>query len=272
MDRRKQDVERAYRELGFDGIYYDWVWGLPCNNTKHDPNLHIGTDGIIDLLAWTRRLVSPNGTLILHLYGQFPSIALENYADLVVNMEENSDSEAVMQIQEIPLVTVLAESIPRSPCPSYRPDQARQRNQNNIAQLVLLGMFPWAGGESDPVQEETLKLFRTFRPYALENFRFHDLYSGAVHTAWKDVYGAVYGSKNQALVIISNTSKEARKNIVWMVKPEALEFASPAEEVLIRDTHTGSELRVPLSALTDGSLLTELAGYEYRVFDLRPRP
>ncbi len=272
LERRKQDVERAYRELGFDGVYYDWVWGLPCNNKNHNPKLHLGTDEIVDLLAWTRRLISPNGTLILHLYGQFPSIALENYADLVVNMEEISDSEAMMQMGEIPVVTVLAESLHRSPCPSYRLDQSQERNRNNIAQLVLLGMFPWSDGAAGPVLDETLKLFRTFRSYSLEQYRFHGAYSGAVHTAWSDVFGALYSSEGEALVIISNTSRDTRKNVVWTVKPELLGFTSVPPHVLILDTTTRSEKRISSSALVDGSLETDLAGYEYRLFEVRPSP
>ena len=61
----------------------------------------------------------------MHLYGMMPTIAFENFGDLVVNMEEISGAEKWMQMGEAPIVTVLAESIPRSPCPSYRRDQAR---------------------------------------------------------------------------------------------------------------------------------------------------
>ena len=272
LERRKQDIEKAYRELGFDGIYYDWVMELACNNKNHDPKLHLGTDGVIDLLAWTRRLVSPSGTLILHLYGKMPSIAFENFADLVVNMEEISGAEQIMRMGEVPVVTVLAESIPRSPCPSYREDRARERNQNNIAQLVVLGMFPWSGGTGGEVYEETLKLFRAFKPYKLEEHRFRDAYSGAVETAWPDVYGAVYGSRGLALAVVSNTSSTARKNVVWRVDPKALGFSSQPARIGVKDTSTGKSETLPFQALTDGSLVTGLGGYEYRIFELRPVP
>jgi hypothetical protein len=269
LARRKADVENAYRELGFDGIYYDWVMELACNNKNHDPKLHLDTDAVIDLLAWTRRLIAPkHGTLILHLYGRMPSIAFENFADLVVNMEEVSDAENWMKLQDIPIVCMLAESLPRSPCPSYREDYARERNRNNIAILSVLGMFPWAGGTGDGVYEETLKLFRAFRPYRLEQYLFHDAYSGAVHTAWDDVYGAVYGSAKQALVVVSNSGKEPRKNVVWTVKPETLGFQ--ADHIALKDTTSGAVQNLSVSALTDGSLETALCGYEYRIFEIQP--
>lgn len=267
LERRKRDIEQAYHELGFDGIYYDWVMTLACNNKNHDPKLHLGTDGVIDLLAWTRRMLGDQGTLILHLYGRMPSIAFENFADLVVNMEEISGAEKLMEMDEIPIVTVLAESLMRSPCPSYRRDMAVERNRRNIAHVVVLGMFPWSGGTGNGVYAETLKLFHTFMPYRLENYRFRDALSGAVRTSWEDVYGAVYASSEQALVVVSNTSPEKRQNVVWRVKSEELGLG-PATRLAIKDVKTGEVRQVVPAALADGSLVTALDGYEYRLFEV----
>ena len=269
LERRKSDVEKAYRELGFDGIYYDWAMALPCNNKNHDSKLHLGTDAVIDLLAWTRRLIAPkNGILIIHQYGLMPSISFENFGDLIVNMEEIADSEEMLRSDNIPVVTELAESLERSPCPSYRPDRSVERNEDNIAQLVLFGMFPWSGpGEA---LEVTLKLFHAFQPYRLEDYRLYSPLSGAVHTAWNDVYGAVYAKPDQALVVISNTSGQARKSVVWTVKPANLGFGSSLTSVTVKDTKSGKVQTLPLSGLQDGSLSTELGGYEYRVFEVRP--
>jgi hypothetical protein len=270
LERRKHDIETAYRELGFDGIYYDWVMQLACNNRKHNAKLHTGTDGVIDLLAWTRRLVAPKGTVILHLYGTRPSIAFENYADLVVNMEEISSAEEWLRMDATPLVTVLAESIPRSPCPSYRTDSALERNQNNIAQMVVQGLFPWTGSKPDsPVEEATLKLFRAFKPYDLGEYRFRDAFSGAVKTGWDDVFGALYSKPDRALVVVSNTTSEPRKNIIFRVKAQMLDFTAPSYEV--KDTSTGNVQKVSAAGLADGTLTTQLNGYEYKVFEVSPK-
>jgi hypothetical protein len=267
LERRKKDVKAAYSELGFDGIYYDWVWGMSCNNKNHNAQLHLGTDGIVDFLAWTRRLIGPEGILVLHLYGQMPSISLENYADLVVNMEEYSDSEKMMKMADVPLVTYLAESIPRSPCPSYRKDRGRELNQNNIAHLVSLGMFPW----SDPQEEgypDALTLFRTFLPYKLEDFKLHDALTDRVKTGWEDVYGAVYASPEQALIILSNTANQPRKKVIWRVIPGDLGFVNMPQEILVKDTLAKTQQHWPISALSDGSLETELSPYQYKVFEI----
>ena len=269
LERRKADVERAYRALGFDGIYYDWGATLPCNNKEHNAKWHAGTDGMIDLLAWTRRLISPKGTLILHLSGWFPSIAYENYGDLIVNMEENASAAGMPRMEDVALMTVLAETVPRSPCPSYA-DRAAERHRSDNAQMAVLGLFPWSAPDG-PVAEEIFKLFRSFKPYRLEDYRLRNADSGAVRTAWPDVYGAVYGSPKQAIVVISNTAGERRKNVVWRVTPADLGF-SPAGRVEVRDAARGQSSTLPWQALEDGSLVAELDAYEYRLFEIRPRP
>jgi hypothetical protein len=274
LERRKRDIERAYRELGFDGIYYDWVKTLSCFNPRHGSDHHLSTDQVVDLLAWTRRLVGVKGLLVLHIYGHTASVALENFADLVVNMEEASAAEGWMKITEVPIITRLAESIPRSPCPSYRPDDTLDRNRNNISQFVVLGMFPaWrATGPSvappgGPGYELTLKLFRDFKPYRLETYRFHDAFSGAVKTGSEDVYGGVYGSATPPLVVLSNTSRAKRSGVSWRVDASRLGFGSPAR-VSLRDTRTNETRTVPLAALSDGSLQTELEGWTYAILEV----
>jgi hypothetical protein len=91
-----------------------------------------------------------------------------------------------------------------------------------------------------------------------------------VHTAWDDVYGAVYAKPDQALVVISNTSGQPRKNVVWTVKPAGLGLGSPLTSVTVKDTKSGEIQTLPLSGLQDGSLSTALGGYEYRVFEVQP--
>ena len=91
-----------------------------------------------------------------------------------------------------------------------------------------------------------------------------------MHTAWDDVYGAVYAKADQALVVISNTSGQPRKSVVWTVKPVDLGFSLSLTSVTVKDTKAGKVQTLPVSGLQDGSLSTELGGYEYRVFEVRP--
>jgi hypothetical protein len=40
----------------------------------------------------------------------------------------------------------------------------------------------------------------------------------------------------------------------------------------VTDTVTGKAVTVDTSALTDGSLVMQLDGYEYRILEVRPQP
>ncbi len=268
LKRLKADAEMAFRELGFDGLYWDGVLPEPCRNSRHNAKWHLGSDEAVSLLAWSRRLLGPNGILIHHVYGPLNSITFENFADLVVNMEEIANSEELLRLYTIPIMTVLAESIPRAPCPSYRPDRGEERSRNRIAQLVLLGMFPWASPGS-PANDDTLRLFQAFKAYHLDQFNFRSAYSGDVRTDRVDVMGALYVGQGLAVVVLSNTANEARRAVAWSVKPEALGFNNSVAAVSVTDTKAGRSVRIPVSGLTDGSLQTDMAAYEYRLFEVR---
>jgi len=268
LERLKSNVEKAYREFSFDGIYWDGVLPEACNNKLHNGRWHLGSDESVELLAWCRRLIGPKGVLIHHVYGPLNSITFENFADLVVNMEEIANSDDFLRLDEVPIMGVLAESLPRSPCPSYRSDRAAERSSNRIAQLVLLGMFPWADLDSGPTYKDTLQLFRAFKHYELEEYRFRSAYKGDVRTVFPDVRGAVYSGRQPNIVVIANLGGETHKSVAWTVRPEALGVSrSP---IAILDVKTGASLSMLPSGLQDGSLhADDLGPYEYRLFEIR---
>ncbi len=268
LERRKQDVEKAYRELGFDGIYYDWVATQACDNPAHNLGTHLDTDAVIDMLAWTRRLLAPTGgPLVLHLSGWFESIAMENYADLVVNMEEFSSSKAMMTLDSVPISGFQAEVLPRSPCPSYREDNAQERSRNNAALQVVLGLFQHARPDS-PAGVEMLRLFRAFKPYNLNDFRFRSVYTKAVTSPAANVLGALYTSPSMSLAVVSNASPNTHGAVTWRVNRAELGFN--AARITVKDTTTGETRTVDAGVLDDGSLSVSLAPYEYRLFEIRP--
>jgi hypothetical protein len=259
LDKRKRDVERTYRELGVDGIYYDWVESLPCNNKAHAGGPHTGMDGVIDLLAWTRRLIGPGGVLFLHSGIGVTPIAFENFGDVLITMEDLARKQEMLRLQDIPITGFLGEDAPRVPCPSYRTDLNMERNQNNIAVWVALGIFPmWrATGPSTattggPGYDLTLKLFRTFQPYKLENYRLYHALSGAVRTGWEDVYGAVYASPEKALVVLSNANGGRRRNVPWRVDPAAFGF-EVLRKINVKDVTSGKTQELDARSLSEKS-------------------
>jgi len=52
------------------------------------------------------------------------------------------------------------------------------------------------------------------------------------------------------------------------VKPEELGFV--AGKLAVKDVKTGRTQQVAPDALADGSLITELDSYEYRLFEISP--
>ena len=91
---------------------------------------------------------------------------------------------------------------------------------------------------------------------------------GAVRTGSGDVYGAVYGSADPPLVVVSNISPERRGTISWRVDLSKLGIGKP-ERAVVRDTATGTARTVPARALRNGGLTAELEGWEYRIFENR---
>jgi hypothetical protein len=92
-----------------------------------------------------------------------------------------------------------------------------------------------------------------------------------VKTSWETVYGALYSSPEQAIVIVSNARPEPRKNVLWRVKAEDLGMP-PAAKLTVKDVKTGQTQQVAPAALADGSFMTDLDGYEYRLFEIGSRP
>lgn len=268
LERRKHDIALAYKELGFDGIYYDWVNNLPCNNANHDPREHHAIDEIIDLLQWTRDLVGHDGILILHLYGKRPNIVLENYADLVVNMEELSGRrDLLVRAEDIPVVTTLAESIPRSPCPSYSTVDPELKIRNLIAQLAVMGMFHWVGG-TDPLVGITLDYFNLFSHYPLHEYQFRNCFSGIVLTGHPDVRGAVYYREDHALVVLANVGHRALGQVRWSFDPSAFGWAIHSLEV--RDPITERLEKIASEEFQQNGRLVNLSPFDYRLIEVRP--
>ena len=72
-------------------------------------------------------------------------------------------------------------------------------------------------------------------------------------------------------MVVQNTGGERRKNVMWRVRPESLGFGR-GTMVKVKDNTSGQSVTVPWSALEDGSMNTELDGYEYRLFEIHPSP
>lgn len=263
LQRRKHDIKTAYRELGFDGLYFDWVMSLPCDNPHHSDREHLIIDGELELMRWARELVGSDGVLIIHIYGMMPCIPMENFADLVVNMEEISGREEMVKAENMPLVTILGESLPRSPCPSYFREEQELRAKNHIAQLSILGMYPWTGSQSTG-WEHTLRYFQQFSRYELEKYKFYHGFSGIITTTDPAVKGAVYAKRNHAIIILSNTGEESKTGVQWQVNLAGIAWKADGSYT-VTNPRTGDETPY----LNDEGSSIDLDGFDYTVLEMQ---
>jgi len=88
LDFRKASIDLVLSKHNFDGVYYDWVSALYCNNPQHlEGKKHNDVRELLDLIFWTRKRVGPNGLVFLHLSG-VPMMVIENVTDFVFTHEE----------------------------------------------------------------------------------------------------------------------------------------------------------------------------------------
>ncbi len=264
-ERLKQNVERAYRELGFDGIYYDWMRHLPCTNRAHSPGLHSGIDEVIAMGRWTREFIGPDGVLILHIYGDYASIPMGNMSDLLVCMEELSQQEALYyHWKSLPLASVLGETVQRCPCRPYRLDHAEIRLKSQIAQLSVMGMFPC------DATEQTLRLFAAFSRYSLEEYRFHGPWTGVVDTSDEAVAGALYTKPDRSVLVLSNTTELPITNVRWRVNLSEIGWGDAGRYRLTVPSLGDQCQEISGSQLSGTGLRLSLPGLEYQVIEIEP--
>ena len=81
-------IEQAWHSQDFDGLYYDFGDPQHCTNPAHAAGVHMWTDGLFEVLDWTRELMGPGKILFLHVGTEVhPCYATENYADYAIFYE-----------------------------------------------------------------------------------------------------------------------------------------------------------------------------------------
>jgi hypothetical protein len=265
LNTLKANVEKAYRELSFDGIYYDWMHYMPCMNASHSSAVHTGVDGVIEMGRWTRDLIEPDGILILHIYGDFPSIPIGNMADLLVCMEETSNQETIYyHWQSLPLATVLGETVPRCPCPPYRRDHNELRTKSLIAQLSVMGMFQCQSSD------QALRFFSKFSRYPLQEYAFRGPWTKIVETSESAVAGAIYFKSEHAVIVLSNTQDTPASGVQWRLNLVDIGWAKQDKYHLVAPDGDYESRDVSAEQLSGNGLVVSLSPLEYVVIEIEP--
>ncbi|HOK80633.1 MAG TPA: DUF6259 domain-containing protein [bacterium] len=200
---RKKSIDTVLKKHSFDGVYYDWVASLHCNNPAHyNGKQHTDIEQLIDLIFWTRKRVGPNGIVFLHLSG-VPVMVIENTADIVYTHEDlpwlapypgdfspESDFAGITghQITTCNLCT----------------DSEKEKFFTLSCFLEGLWVCPRNISDNDPVIKEMKK----FSQYDLTSYQFQPASEKPVHITSTNIYASLYWKKDSALIYVANLSNQ----------------------------------------------------------------
>lgn len=224
-DFHKEYIDRVLAHHALDGTYYDWNTALYCHNTRHvlgcegapqepgvggwafSPAGHWDMDELLDLMAWTRRRVGPDGLMIIH-NTMVPMAATENYADYVVAMEWGYSRLATgaPDIAELPLEWSFMGHRSRGVIGygCLEEDAPERVHRQMTLRALLTGVAPW------PVADLDLEMFAGLKGRDLSHYRFADPGRGLVAVEGSGAAGAAYHRPEEALVLVGNLAPQPR--------------------------------------------------------------
>ena len=274
-------LQRMLRAVPYDGVYYDFVSVYECENGAHSEGPHSTVEALMRTLESTREAVGDGGIIIGHR-GHQANTVIDAYLDGVVVFEHYAHPHWLPLDELEPLNSFVGASR-RDTCvkslvcslgglnPRYRRTEGpRMADIREImCKLALQGLFPYAFSMWPKPQVEVFnRLYERFRSVDFDRLTFADhLHQPAVSAgAWGRA--AVYFNEVEAYVVIGNPESGDAREMDVIIDPGKLGWEAP-REVLVAEQPDGSGPR-RLSGQDHVRLTCELAGYEYRVFLLRP--
>lgn len=284
LKRGLHDLRTRY---GFDGLYYDFVHPLACANPRHWPQVHEYTDGLLEMIEWTRREVSPEGIFVGHT-GWVPTILFQNLCTVAAVFEEITDDQ-VPALCDWPANGQFVNATEKTLVSSFlnhgclgpgeadfrppRPEDVRAY----LARCALTGLFPWLHsgnlGAVDrydllPAAEPYLRLFRSFRGLALERMQFADWRrQTAVLTDNPYLRAATYWRGKEAVIVLANSETPFPQQGRFRVQVRHFGW-KPVAQYTLEHRPDGETLTVSAETLGREGVPVALEGYDYRVYHL----
>lgn len=222
-DFHKEYIDKVLAHHALDGTYYDWNVSLYCHNTRHVPGReaealvpgdggwvfspagHWDMDELLDLVAWTRQRVGPEGLMILH-NTMVPMAATENYADSIVAMEWGYSrlSEGAPALDDLPLEWSFMGHRSRGVIGygCLEKDAPERVHRQMTQRAVLTGVCPW------PADDLAMEMHMPLKGEDLTKLKFADALSGVAEA--ESGAAAVYHGADEALVLVGNLEAERR--------------------------------------------------------------
>jgi len=267
-------VDRVLKHHAFDGVYYDWNLAMYCNNPLHvgartngvsgarklgalanSPTGHWDIDEFLEMVAWTRQRVGPDGMLLLH-NTLVPMFATENFANRVVGMEFTYGqlSVSMPKPEELPLEWNLVGARSRAVIGYGTIDsRAPRRLYRDYALTALLtSVAPW------PASDDYVELHKFLKPLGdLEQYQFADWRSAAVKLDEDaNCRFAIYSRSGEAYVLVANLGPDEAR-VRCRVSPANLPRPMPSVTKVVMLTRQGTTLPLKASTLTStGEMVT----------------
>jgi hypothetical protein len=274
-------IDKVLAHHPLDGTYYDWNVALYCHNTRHvpgcegaprDPGLggwafspagHWDMDELLDLMAWTRQRVGPDGLMIIH-NTMVPMAATENYADYVVAMEWGYSRLATgaPALGDLPLEWTFMGHRSRGVIGygCLEEDAPERVHRQMTLRALLTGVAPW------PVADLDLDMFAGLRGHDLGKYRFAGPAQGLVAVEGCDTAGAAYHRPEEALALVGNLAPE-RRVLRFRLNPAGSDLAVTENYVVTGDS---GEATVGACQLATDGVEVSVAGDSAAVLRIRP--
>lgn len=260
-DFHKAYIDKVLTHHALDGTYYDWNVALYCHNTRHVPGHeqdlmvpgtgdwvhspagHWDMEELLDLVAWTRQRVGPEGLMVIH-NTMAPMAAIENYADGIVAMEWGyarlaADAPA---LEDLPLEWSFMGHRSRGVIGyGCLEDDAPERvHRQMTVRSVLTASVPW------PADDLALEMFGPLTGRDLSRYRFADARWAPLRPGDGDTAAAVYHCADEALLLIGNLAAE-RRTVRCCMDVAALDIAPVGRYAVSTGDHEQSLTAAELS-------------------------
>ena len=252
-DFLKRYVSEVIEKYGFDGCYFDGLAGNYCEHPGHDHGkVHMSTDEMFELTLFARKLVGPEGILVLHNTGA-PCAGLENYCDSGIAAEDvcgfpNFDC-TVPATGHWGEIYRYGNHISRGACVwsalgSGRPDQQKQLlKATTRAHLEGITFYGTPFFQDPSVSQEAY--FRLSRQMKNLDFNHLQFFSACVDKPVRvsnpQVHTALYQTDREALLVLGNADSDGEAVTEFFLDlPHTVTVAENGEP--LRD---GNPIRIP---------------------------
>ena len=266
-DFLKTYIKKIIKTYNFDGAYFDGPTPAWCGNTKHAEHPHTSTDGMIDLIEYTRKLVGDNGIIVAH-QTMSPLIAIENLVNISVIMENvNGFPIFYKGVPELDCFTMHCSfvNVTHKAVCGYTaiPGKCPENEIKKLVARCIVKGLSFKGKSYDPFKdyEYWKHLSRYLKKLDLSGYRFEDHSKKMIVSSNPAVCGALFHSADSIVAILANTESAKKENFIWNIDLKRCIYKKENMTVYPKD-------RDAFCYKEDG-IEDTIGGFEVKIYDIR---